>query len=168
VTDEVARVVFDVRSADGATVAALSTHVHAPNGEAARPGGIAAPTHLHAAARFDATAALAMRSHVADSTRAGAPIVMIDVSGVRTITPSAVAVVLDLLRLARAGGGDLRIFGDSRTFTLAYETMALARVTRLHGDSAEAASPSHVSSSPHSGQKRGRGAHRRPAVSALG
>lgn len=171
VTDEVSRVVADVHSGvdaeRGAPAAPRSAATHAAIETATQPSGPAVPTRLCAAATFDATAALAMRSHIEGCTRDGAPIVLIDVSGVRTITPSAVAVVLDLLRLVRAGGGDLRIFGDSRTFTLAYETMALARVTRLHGDSEEATTPVRVSSNAlRSGPaQRGRGAHRHPTVS---
>ncbi len=121
-------------------------------------------TRLDLAPRFDATAALAMRSQVAAGLREGASVVLVDVSGVRTITPSAVAVVVDLLRLLRSGGGDLRIFGDSRTFTLAYETMALSHVTRLHGDSEEAADPAYRGPWRRGPALPGRGAHRHPTM----
>jgi cellulose synthase (UDP-forming) len=114
----------------------------------------AAPGHLCAATRFDAAAALALRSNVCDATQGHRPVVLIDVSGVRTVTPSAVATTLDLMRMVRARGGDLRIFGASRSFTMAHQTMSLDHVTRLHGDHAEASRPRPVS------PRRAPGAHR--------
>jgi cellulose synthase (UDP-forming) len=118
-------------------------------------GESAPATQLCAAARFDAAAALALRSNVADRAQDYSPMVLIDVSGVRMVTPSGVAAMLDLLRLVRSRGGDLRIFGASRSFTLAHETMSLSHVTRLHADCAEACElPRAVR------PRRGRGAHR--------
>jgi cellulose synthase (UDP-forming) len=97
---------------------------------------------LRAAARFDAVAALDLRSQVAVALTGPSPIVLIDVSGVRTLTPSGVAVLVDLLRVVRSHGGDLRIFGASRgCFAMAHEMMALSNITRLHVDHAEAAYP---------------------------
>jgi cellulose synthase (UDP-forming) len=108
----------------------------------------ATATEYHCAATcFDAAAALALRSNVRDAAPGQPPVVLIDVSGVRTVTPSAVAGTLDLMRMVRARGGDLRIFGASRSFTMAHETMSLSHVTRLPGDHAEA--------------RRSPGAHRR-------
>lgn len=168
VSDEVAEVVnyaTDRVSATSAAGGAVQTDplVRTPDAPA-QPGSLRLPTHWSAAARFDAVAALAMRSHVADRTREGSSVVFVDVSGVRTITPSAVAVVVDLLRLQRASGGDLRIFGDSRTFTLAYETLALSRVTRLHGDSEDAVNARPTGRHHRAPARRGRGAHRHPMV----
>jgi cellulose synthase (UDP-forming) len=94
--------------------------------------------HLYAAACFDARAALALRSRLSDGTQGHPRVVLIDVSGVRTVTPSAMAATLDLMRMVRARGGDLQIFGASPSFTRAHETMSLHHVTRLHGDHAEA------------------------------
>jgi cellulose synthase (UDP-forming) len=122
-----------------------------------------APTaagHLSAATCFDAEAALALRSSVRDAALCHSPVVFIDASRVRTVTPSAVAATLDLMRMMRARGGDLRIFGASHSFTIAHETMLLRHVTRLHGDHAEALE---ILRAP--GARRGPGAHRRLRVS---
>lgn len=120
-----------------------------------------APGYLSAATCFDAAAALALRSKLSDATQGHPPVVLIDVSGVRTVTPSAVAATLDLMRMVRARGGDLRIFGASRSFTMAHETMSLNHVTRLHGDHAEASSPRRPPS-----PRQALGAHRRQRVQA--
>jgi cellulose synthase (UDP-forming) len=112
-----------------------------------------------AATYFDAAAALALRSRLSDTTQGHPPVVLIDVSGVRTVTPSAVAATLDLMRMVRARGGDLRIFGASRSFLMAHDTMSLHHVTRLHGDRAEASSPRRPP-----GPRRAPGAHRRQRV----
>ena len=121
---------------------------------------LTAAGYLCAATCFDAAAALALRSLLSDATQGHPPVVLIDVSGVRTVTPSAVAATLDLMRMVRARGGDLRIFGASRSFTIAHETMLLHHVTRLHGDHAEASRPRLPS------PRRARGAHRRQRVQA--
>jgi cellulose synthase (UDP-forming) len=114
-----------------------------------------------AATYFDAAAALVLRSRLSDATQGHPPVVLIDVSGVRTVTPSAVAATLDLMRMVRARGGDLRIFGASRSFIMAHDTMSLHHVTRLHGDHAEASRP-RLPPTP----RRAVGAHRRQRVQA--
>ncbi|MDT5149746.1 MAG: hypothetical protein QOI01_1479 [Mycobacterium sp.] len=97
-------------------------------------------TQLRAAASFDAVAALDLRAQVAVALTGASPIVLIDVSDVRTLTPSGVAVMLDLLRMVRSHGGDLRIIGASRgCFAMAHEMMSLSGITRLHDDHAAAA-----------------------------
>jgi cellulose synthase (UDP-forming) len=111
-----------------------------------------------AAPHFDAVAALTLRCHVREGAQGRPPVVLIDVSGVRTVTPSAVAATLELMRMVRAGGGDLRIVGTSPSFTMAHETMSLNHVTRLHGDHAEASRPRRLP-----GPRRVPGAHRRRA-----
>ena len=110
-------------------------------------------THM-CAPRFDAAAALALRSDVAQSAPDRAPMVLIDVSGVRIVTPSGVAAMLDILRLVRSRGGDLRIIGASSSFTLAHETMALTRVTRLHSSAEDSQSPRAANAQRRSGAHR--------------
>lgn len=102
-----------------------------------RSGAAAVLTAAHscAALRFDASAALQLRSAVALSEERS--IVLIDVSGVTAVTPSGVAAMLDLLRMVRARGGELRLFGTSQAFDLAHEVLALSHVTRLHCDREE-------------------------------
>jgi anti-anti-sigma regulatory factor len=50
--------------------------------------------------------------------------------------------MLDLLRMVRARGGELRLFGPSRGFTQAHETMSLSNVTRLYTGRDEASQTS--------------------------
>ncbi|MGB2921456.1 MAG: glycosyltransferase family 2 protein [Mycobacterium sp.] len=85
---------------------------------------------------FDASAALELRQAVADA--APVPVLFIDVSGVASVTPSGVAVMLDLLRMVRARGGELRLFGASGAFERAHKVLELAGVTSLHSDHADA------------------------------
>lgn len=86
----------------------------------------------HAVGRFDAIAALDLRSDVAQTVDLWGQLILIDVSLVTTVTPSGAAAMLELLRMVRAGGGDLRMFGDSRGFASAHETMSLSHLTRLY------------------------------------
>jgi len=64
----------------------------------------------HAAGRFDAIAALDLRSDVAQVVDLSGRIILIDVSLVTTVTPSGAATMLELLRMVRSRGGDLRMF----------------------------------------------------------
>jgi len=149
VVEEVHQVVADIQSADSSVGASAVAQQRGPSTApelvaAGRPGPFQALAgmQLRAAARFDAVAALDLRSQVAVALTGPSPIVLIDVSGVRTLTPSGVAVLVDLLRVVRSHGGDLRIFGASRgCFAMAHEMMALSNITRLHVDHAEAAYP---------------------------
>ncbi len=86
--------------------------------------------------RFDAGEALRLRDLVARSTPV--PLVLIDVEGVTTVTPSGVAVLLDLLRMVRARGGELRVYGASGAFERAHRVLDLGSLTCLHIDQAEA------------------------------
>jgi cellulose synthase (UDP-forming) len=99
----------------------------------------AEPQHHRAEVRFDADAALRLRSDIASTLDVPA-IVLIDISSVRMVTPSGAAAMLDLLRMVRAHGGELRMFGASKGFTEAHEAMALAAVTRLYPGCEEASS----------------------------
>jgi cellulose synthase (UDP-forming) len=149
VVEEVHQVVADIQSADSSVGASAVAQQRGPSTApelvaAGRPGPFQALAgmQLRAAARFDAAAALDLRSQVAVALTGPSPIVLIDVSGVRTLTPSGVAVLVDLLRVVRSHGGDLRIFSASRgCFAMAHEMMALSNITRLHVDHAEAAYP---------------------------
>jgi cellulose synthase (UDP-forming) len=70
--------------------------------------------------------------------------VLIDISDVTMVTPSGAAAMLDLLRMVRARGGELRLFGPSRGFTRAHETMSLSNVTRLYPGRDEASQTIHA------------------------
>lgn len=87
-------------------------------------------------ARFDAGEALRLRDLVANS--APTPLVLIDVGVVRTVTPSGIAVMLDLLRMVRARGGELRVYGASDAFERAHRILDLGSLTCLHADRADA------------------------------
>lgn len=70
--------------------------------------------------------------------------VLVDISSVTMVTPSGLAAMVDMLRMVRAHGGELRMFGASRGFTVAHETMALATVTRLYPGRDEASTTARV------------------------
>jgi cellulose synthase (UDP-forming) len=91
-----------------------------------------------AVGRFDAIAALELRSDVAQVAALWGQIILVDVSLVTTVTPSGAAAMLELLRMVRARGGDLRMFGESRGFASAREAMSLSHLTRLYSGRDEA------------------------------
>jgi cellulose synthase (UDP-forming) len=97
----------------------------------------AEPQDHRAAVHFDADAALQLRSDIASTLDLPA-MVLIDISSVTMVTPSGAAAMLDLLRMVRAHGGELRMFGASKGFTQAHEAMALEAVTRLYSGRDEA------------------------------
>jgi cellulose synthase (UDP-forming) len=140
VTTEVNEVIALIESGEPAERLVDSAHTRPLRAVARKPLALNENGHLCPAAYFDAVAALALRANLSDATQYPA-VVLIDVSRVRVVTPSAVAATLDLMRMVRARGGDLRIFGASQSFTMAHDTMSLNHVTRLHGDHTEASSP---------------------------
>lgn len=92
----------------------------------------AADGHHRAATRFDAEAALVLRSDIVCALEQPSPVVLIDISAVSTVTPSGAAAMVDLMRMVHACGADLRLFGDSRAFAQAHKAMALSRITRIY------------------------------------
>jgi cellulose synthase (UDP-forming) len=52
--------------------------------------------------------------------------------------------MVDMLRMVRAHGGELRMFGESRGFTVAHEAMSMAAVTRLYPGRDEASAMARV------------------------
>ncbi|WP_069386270.1 STAS domain-containing protein [Cellulosimicrobium cellulans] len=87
---------------------------------------------------LDARAVLALRAQVAAAVVDGPVLVLLDVSAVDRVTPSGVAGVLDLGRVARAAGGDLRLHGLSRAVAHAHAALRLDLVTRVYGGRAAA------------------------------
>lgn len=87
---------------------------------------------------LDARAVLALRAQVAGAVVDGPVLVLLDVSAVDRVTPSGVAGVLDLGRVARAAGGDLRLHGLSRAVAHAHAALRLDVVTRVYGERAAA------------------------------
>ena len=106
----------------------------------------AEPRHHHAAVRFDADAALKLRSDIEKCLDLPA-MFLIDISRVTMVTPSGAAAMLDMLRMVRSRGGELRMFGASRGFTVAHEAMALAAITRLYSGRDEASPTARAASS---------------------
>ena len=151
VLDEVETVVGETRYAQWCDN--LTTHpAHAvPTLEPrpAQPGQVialaeGAPQDHRTVGRFDAVAGLRLRADIANAMQGVPTMVLIDISDVTMVTPSGAAAMLDLLRMVRARGGELRLFGPSRGFTRAHETMSLSNVTRLYPGRDEASQTVHA------------------------
>ncbi|GAA3228997.1 STAS domain-containing protein [Oerskovia jenensis] len=88
--------------------------------------------------RLDAAAVLSLRAPVTATVADGPVLVLLDVSGVEGVSPSGVAGLLDLLRVVRARGGDLRFFGASTALRHAFTALGLDAVARIYGGHDEA------------------------------
>ncbi|MBE7699473.1 STAS domain-containing protein [Oerskovia sp. Sa1BUA8] len=93
---------------------------------------------LPSGGRLDAAAVLSLRAPVASAVADGPVLVLLDVSGVDGVSPSGVAGLLDLLRVARSRGGDLRLHGASAALQHAFTMLGLDAVTRIYGGHDEA------------------------------
>jgi len=87
---------------------------------------------LSVAGALDAQTLLALRAEVARAVEDHPAIVLLDVSAVTKITPSGVAGMLDLLRIARSAGGDFRVHGDSRVLAGAHSALRLTTVIAVY------------------------------------
>ncbi|MFF3065071.1 STAS domain-containing protein [Oerskovia sp. NPDC057915] len=88
--------------------------------------------------RLDAATVLSLRVPVTEAVADGPVLVLLDVSGVEGVSPSGVAGLLDLLRVVRARGGDLRLFGASTALRHAFTALGLDAVARIYGGHDEA------------------------------
>ncbi|KRD41053.1 hypothetical protein ASE27_18185 [Oerskovia sp. Root918] len=93
---------------------------------------------LPSGGRLDAAAVLSLRGPVATAVADGPVLVLLDVSGVDGVSPSGIAGLLDLLRVVRSRGGDLRIFGASTAVQHAFTALGLDAVARVYGGHDEA------------------------------
>ncbi|MFF2622693.1 STAS domain-containing protein [Oerskovia jenensis] len=93
---------------------------------------------LPSGGRLDAAAVLSLRAPVTAAVADGPVLVLLDVSGVEGVSPSGVAGLLDLLRVVRARGGDLRFFGASTALRHAFTALRLDAVARIYGGHDEA------------------------------
>lgn len=93
---------------------------------------------LTAQGRLDAESVLALRHAVVAVIADRAPIVLVDVSRVSIVTPSGIAGLLELMRVTRSRGGDLRLHGTCRSIDEAHTVLRLRSVTRVYADRAEA------------------------------
>lgn len=87
------------------------------------------------AGSLDAEASLELRERIIPHLIDGPRLFLLDVSGIDHVTASGIVGAVELLRLARRHGGDLRLFGVSAAFedaTLQTQLSAIARcyVTR--------------------------------------
>lgn len=99
---------------------------------------------------LDATTTLGLRVGVTESVQDGPAVVLLDVSGVTSVTASGVAATLELLRLARSRGGDLRLHGTSEAVAHAQLAARLTQITRVYAsrEEAVAAAPSRQDVAP--------------------
>jgi cellulose synthase (UDP-forming) len=144
VGDEVDAVVDELQHHGPFEHSAAAIDQYSPGG-AVVAHAVLEPAALHhrAAGRFDADAALQLRSDIKATLHLPA-IVLVDVSSVTMVTPSGAAAMVDMLRMVRAHGGELRMFGESRGFTVAHEAMSMAAVTRLYPGRDEASATARV------------------------
>lgn len=87
---------------------------------------------LTVAGVFDAAAMLALRDQVTAALADGPVTVLVNISGVTQVTASGLAGVLELLRLARSRGGDVRLYGISLAVADAQEASRLTSVIRIY------------------------------------
>lgn len=125
----------------GASSAGNVTSVNASTTSAASGAGTTgtvAHRDLALTGRVDATAVLALRIPVTAAVIDGPAVVLLDVAGVTSATASGVAGLLELLRLARMRGGDLRLHGTSQAIADAQVAARLTAITRVYASRAEA------------------------------
>jgi anti-anti-sigma regulatory factor len=99
------------------------------------------PLTIHVVGVFDAHTTLRLRSDVVAAIADGPALVLLDLSDATRITPSAVAGMLEFLRMARVAGGDFRVYGESRALRKAHDDLRLTAVIRLYATKADAVSP---------------------------
>jgi anti-sigma B factor antagonist len=87
---------------------------------------------------LDAEAVLALRREVSEAVADAPTIVLLDISTVTKITPSGIAGMLNLMRIARSGGGDFRVHGRSRVVERANSAMKLTSVIAVYGTRSDA------------------------------
>lgn len=101
------------------------------------PGAVAFPPDpdlrdVAVAGRLDAAAVLNLREAVVQACADGPVKILVNISGVTQVTASGLAGMLELLRLARARGGDVRLYGVSLAVADAQEASQLTSITRIY------------------------------------
>ncbi|WP_181408463.1 STAS domain-containing protein [Schumannella sp. 10F1B-5-1] len=87
---------------------------------------------------LDAAAVLRLRRDVVASQVDGPAIVLVDVTGVDRVTASGIAGLLELLRIARSAGGELRVVGESAGLATARAALQLTTVVAVYRGRAHA------------------------------
>lgn len=82
---------------------------------------------------LDATTVLQLRELVGAATQDRPALILVDVTAVTSVTPSGLVGVIELLRLSRSRGGDLRLWGASTTVIDAQLMAELTTITRVYG-----------------------------------
>jgi ABC-type transporter Mla MlaB component len=97
------------------------------------PGASAPVTHdLTLDGPLDAAATLALRGPVTQVVQDGPVLILVNVTGVTKVTASGVAGVLELRRLARSRGADVRLYGVSHAVVQAQMASELTAITRVY------------------------------------
>ena len=81
---------------------------------------------------LDAAATLALRAPVTAWLQDGPAVVLVDIADVTGVTASGVAGILELRRLARTRGGDVRLHGTSHAVLHAQVAAELTAITRVY------------------------------------
>ncbi|MGB8021219.1 MAG: STAS domain-containing protein [Candidatus Nanopelagicales bacterium] len=100
---------------------------------ALRQGTQLAQRDLAVHGRFDAAAGIDLRALVTQAVQDGPALVLLDVTRVTEVTPSGLAGALELLRLVRSRGGDLRMYGSSMAVINAQHVARLTEISRVYG-----------------------------------
>jgi anti-sigma B factor antagonist len=87
---------------------------------------------------LDAAAVLRLRPDVIASQQDGPAVVLVDVTAADRVTASGIAGLLELLRIARAAGGDLRVIGDSAGLATARAALQLTTIVAVYRGRAHA------------------------------
>ncbi|GAB3405246.1 hypothetical protein GCM10027515_18340 [Schumannella luteola] len=87
---------------------------------------------------LDAAAVLRLRSHVIAAQQDGPAVVLIDVTAAERVTAAGIAGLLELLRIARVAGGDLRVIGDSAGLATARAALQLTTIVAVYRGRAHA------------------------------
>lgn len=88
--------------------------------------------------RLDANAAIELRDWASQTVADGPVLLLVDISEITQVTASGMAGMLEIQRLVRSRGGDVRMYGSSPAVRDAQFASALATINRVYPDRARA------------------------------
>lgn len=106
--------------------------------------------------RLDADAAIELRDWASQTVADGPVLLLVDISEITQVTASGMAGMLEIQRLVRSRGGDVRMYGSSPAVRDAQFTSQLATINRVYPDRARAVSGRPARSLPSSAPRRRR------------
>lgn len=112
--------------------------ITSPSAATSRYAGQLPIVDLACTGNLDAGATLSLRDTTVRAIADGPVLVFLDVSGIRALDASGVVGLLEVLRLVRSRGGDLRLHGTSRPLNDAGLAGHLGQVARIYPNRQEA------------------------------